>query len=137
VRSQQDPKIAAMAGVPLFARCSKADLRRIAKIADEVDLPEGRALTREGARGREFFVLLEGTVDVRREMRLLASLGPGDFLGEIALVTDRARTATVTATSPVRALVIDHRAFRELLRNAPGIQGKVLEAVAARLAATT
>jgi CRP/FNR family cyclic AMP-dependent transcriptional regulator len=136
VRLDKDSKAAAMRDVPLFSRCSRGELRRIAKLADEIDLPAGKVLTKEGARGREFFVLLEGTADVRRDTRLLPSLGPGDFFGEIALVTDAPRTATVTATSPVRALVITDRAFRELLRNSPDIQGKVLEAVASRLAAT-
>ena len=78
---------------------------------------------------------LEGTADVRSNTRLLPPLGPGDFFGEIALVTDVPRTATVTTTSPVRALVITDRAFRELLADSPEIQGKVLEAVAQRLAA--
>ncbi len=132
----KDLKVEAMANVPLFSRLSKGELRRIAKIADEVDLKAGKELTREGTRGREFFVLLEGTADVRSNTRLLPPLGPGDFFGEIALVTDTPRTATVTTTSQVHALVITDRAFRELLRDSPAIQGKVLEAVAQRLAAT-
>jgi CRP/FNR family cyclic AMP-dependent transcriptional regulator len=132
----RDAKVAAMAAVPLFSHCSKRELARIARLADEVDLPAGRMLTREGARGREFFVLLEGTAAVRRGARTLPPLGPGDFVGEIALVTDTARTATVTATSPVRALVVTDREFRRLLRERPEIQAKVLEAVAERLAAT-
>ena len=133
---KSDPKIAAMAKVPLFARCSKKELTSIARLADEVDLPAGKVLTTEGDRGREFFILLEGSAGVRSDGRELASLGEGDFFGEIALVTDKARTATVTATTPMRALVITDRAFRELLRNSPEIQGKVLAAVADRLAAT-
>jgi CRP/FNR family transcriptional regulator, cyclic AMP receptor protein len=136
VKFGKDVKTAAMANVPLFSRCSKGELGRIAQIADEVDLPAGKKLTKEGARGREFFVLLEGTADVRSDTRLLAQLGPGDFFGEIALVTDAPRTATVTTISPVRALVITDRAFRELMRRSPEIQRKVLEAVAWRLAAT-
>jgi CRP/FNR family cyclic AMP-dependent transcriptional regulator len=131
-----DSKIEAMAKVPLFARCSKRDLARIAQLADEVDLAAGKVLTQEGTRGREFFVVLEGSAEVSKEKQHLATLGTGDFFGEIALVTDRARTATVTATEPMRALVITDRAFRELLRNSPDIQGKVLAAVADRLAAT-
>jgi CRP/FNR family cyclic AMP-dependent transcriptional regulator len=133
---KSDPKIAAMSKVPLFARCSKRELETIASLADEVDLPAGKVLTAEGDRGREFFVLLEGSAGVRSDGRELASLGEGDFFGEIALVTDKARTATVTATTQMRALVITDRAFRELLRNSPEIQGKVLAAVADRLAAT-
>jgi CRP/FNR family transcriptional regulator, cyclic AMP receptor protein len=133
---KSDPKIAAMERVPLFARCSKKELTSIASLADEVDLPAGKVLTSEGDRGREFFVVLEGSADVRRDGRELPSLEAGDFFGEIALVTDKARTATVTAKSPMRALVITDRAFRELMRNSPEIQGKVLAAVADRLAAT-
>ncbi|HEY7691383.1 MAG TPA: cyclic nucleotide-binding domain-containing protein [Gaiellaceae bacterium] len=133
---KSDPKIAAMEKVPLFAHCSKRELAAVASLADEVDLPAGKVLTQEGARGREFFVLLEGTADVSSDGRQMRSLGEGDFFGEIALVTDKARTATVTATAPMRALVITDRAFRELLRNSPEIQGKVLAAIADRLAAT-
>jgi CRP/FNR family cyclic AMP-dependent transcriptional regulator len=131
-----DPKVAAMERVPLFARCSKKELGKIAGLADEIDVPQGKVLTREGDRGREFFVVLEGSADVRRDTQPLPSLGTGDFFGEIALVTDKARTATVTATTPMRMLVITDRAFRELLRNSPEIQGKVLSAVADRLAAS-
>ena len=123
-----------MARVPLFCRLSKGDLVRIAQLADEVDLPAGKRLTKEGSRGREFFVLLEGSADVERNGQRIATMRGGDFFGEIALVTDVPRTATVTTISPVRALVITDRAFRELLRDSPAIQGKVLEAIASRLA---
>ena len=123
-----------MARIPLFCRLSKSELARIAQLADEVDLPPGKSLTKEGSRGREFFVLLEGSADVQRNGSRIATMGVGDFFGEIALVTDVPRTATVTTTSPVHALVITDRAFRGLLRDSPAIQGKVLEAVASRLA---
>ncbi len=136
MRLGTDSKVAAIARVPLFSRCSKKDLRRIARLADEIDLPPGKVLTEQGARGREFFVLLEGSAEVRQDDRLLQTLGPGDFLGEIALVADVPRTATVTASSPVRALVITDRTFRALLREQPDIQGKVLDAVASRFAAS-
>jgi CRP-like cAMP-binding protein len=135
VRLSKDSKTAAIAKVPLFARCTKRELQRIAQLADEFNLPAGRTLTKEGARGREFFVLLEGGAEVRRGGHVIGSLGGGDFFGEIALVTDVPRTATVKTTAPVHALVITDRAFRDLLRESPQIQGKVLEAVASRLAA--
>jgi len=135
VRLSKNSKAAAIAGVPLFARCSKSELARIAQLADELDLPAGKVLTREGARGREFFVLLEGEAEVRRQGHRISTLRAGDFLGEIALVTDAPRTATVTTTAPSRALVVTDRAFRTLMRDSPEIQGKVLEAVASRLAA--
>ena len=129
----RNSKVDALAHVPLFARLSRGELTKIAKLADEVDLPAGKTLIREGQRGREFFVLLDGSADVRSDTRLLPPMRAGDFFGEIALVTDHERTATVTTSSPVRALVITDRAFRELLRTYPEMQRKVLEAVASRL----
>jgi CRP-like cAMP-binding protein len=134
VRFSKDSKVAAIAGVPLFCKLSKRELARIAQLADEVDLPPGKTLTKEGSGGREFFVLLEGSADVQRNGERIATMRGGDFFGEIALVTDVPRTATVTTTSSVHALVITDRAFRQLLHESPAIQGKVLEAVASRLA---
>jgi CRP/FNR family transcriptional regulator, cyclic AMP receptor protein len=132
----RDSKVEAISHVPLFERLSRGELAKIAQLADEVDLRPGKTLIEEGQRGREFFVLLEGTADVRSNTRLLPSMRAGDFFGEIALVTDHPCTATVTTASPVRALVITDRAFRELLRQYPDMQRKVLEAVASRLANT-
>jgi CRP-like cAMP-binding protein len=130
-------KIDLIRKVPLFARCSRAELKEIALLADEIDLHEGTEMTREGAPGREFFVLLDGTADVKKNRRRVNTLGPGDFFGEIALVSREPRTATVIATSPVRALVITDRSFRRLLDDAPKVQTKVMEAMAQRLAPET
>jgi CRP/FNR family transcriptional regulator, cyclic AMP receptor protein len=137
VRLRRDAKVELLRKVPLFSRCSKNELRRIAAIGDELELPEGRELTREGDRGREFFVVLAGGAEVRRKGRRVNTLGPGDFLGEIALLTQSPRTATVTASSPVDVLVITGREFRTLLRDSPEIQRKVLGALAERLAPDT
>ena len=137
MRLHKNAKLELLKDVPLFARCSKKELAEIATIADEIDLPEGKELTREGGRGREFFILLEGSADVRRKKRKVGTLGPGDFLGEIALVTKVPRTATVTTTSPVRALVVSEQNFRRLLERSPDVQIKVLEALAERVAATS
>jgi len=136
VRLSKNSKAAAMGRVPLFSRCSKGELARIAQLADEVDLPAGKTLMKEGARGNEFFVLLEGEAEVQRHGQRISTMRGGDFFGEIALLTDHPRTATVTTSSPVHALVITDRAFRELMRSSPEIQGKVLQAVASRLAAS-
>jgi CRP/FNR family transcriptional regulator, cyclic AMP receptor protein len=129
----RDAKVELIRRAPLFSRCSKRELHAIAAVADEVDLPDGRELTREGDRGREFFVLIEGTADVRRKGRKVNTMRGGDFFGEIALVSGAPRTATVTATSPVRALVLTDRDFRTLLRQTPSMQLKVLEALAERV----
>jgi CRP/FNR family transcriptional regulator, cyclic AMP receptor protein len=130
----RNEKVELIKRAPLFWNCSKRELQQIAQIADEIDLREGKEMTRQGDRGREFFVLLEGDADVIKDGRSINRLGSGDFFGEIALVSDTPRTATVIATSPVRALVITDRSFRRLMEDQPEIQGKVLAALAARLA---
>ena len=137
MRVTHDGKTEAMRAVPLFARLSKHELGEVAGLADEIDLPEGYVLMREGDRGREFVVLLEGEAAVERGGKQLRTLGAGDFLGEIALVSRVPRTATVTTTSPVKALVITDQGFRSLMATMPEIQEKVLEALAERLEPTT
>jgi len=133
VRVRKNAKVDFIRNVPLFAGCSKADLQRIAEIADELDLGEGATLIREGERGREFLVIVDGTVRVSRKGRKLRELGAGDFIGEIALVADVPRTATVTATSPVRLLVVTDRAFRGLIEKTPSVATKVLQSLGERL----
>ena len=134
MRLRKDAKIQQMQRVPLFAACSKRELAEIASIADEIDLPEGRALTREGQGGHEFFVLLEGTAEVRRKGRKVDTLESGDFAGELALIMKRPRNATITTTSPVRLLVVTEQNFRGLLRHQPGIHLKVTQAALERVA---
>lgn len=130
----RNAKVDLIRSVPLFGRCTRAEVAEVAHIADEIDVPEGKELMREGDRGREFFVLLEGSAVVRRGGRKVNVLGPGDFFGEIALVSRSPRTATVTTTSPARLLVITGGSFRALLEHSPRIQLRVLEALADRLA---
>jgi len=137
VRLGRDQKTELIRQVPLFSRCSRAELKEIAKLEDEIDLRQGKEMTREGAPGREFFVLLDGTADVRKKGRKINTLGAGDFFGEISLVSRQPRTATVTATSPVRALVVTDYSFRHLLDESPQIKTKVMEALAERLAPDT
>ena len=134
MRLGRNAKVELIQRVPLFARCSRRELAEIASIADEIDLPANKQLIREGDRGREFFVLLDGSAEVQKEGRTINTLEQGDFFGEIALVSRSPRTATVTTTSPVRALVINDRSFRSLLERSPQTQLKVLEALAERLA---
>ena len=130
----RNDKVELIRGVPLFSGCSKRELEQIAHLADEIDLREGKVLITEGERGREFFVLLEGEADVTKAGSHINTLRSGDFFGEIALVSDSPRTATVTASSPIRALVITDRSFRHLLKESPEIQRKVLVELAERLA---
>ena len=130
---RRNEKVELIKRVPLFANCSRGELEQIAQLADEIDLDEGKELTRLGEAGREFFVLLEGEADVTQDGNSINTLKAGDFFGEIALVEDSPRTATVTATSPVRVLVITDRAFKKLLDEQPELQRKVLVALAERV----
>lgn len=129
----KNAKIELLKRVPLFAGCSKKELAKIALLADELDLPEAREITRQGASGREFLVIAEGSADVVRNGRVVNKLGPGDFFGEIALVTGQLRTAAVRTRGPARVLVVEARAFRSLMSDVPQIQGKVLRELAARI----
>jgi CRP-like cAMP-binding protein len=133
VRLHKDKKAELIASAPLFAGCSKKELQLVASLADEIDLPAGKELTRQGAPGREFFVLLEGEVEVVRDGERLKTMSGGDFFGELALISEIPRTATVTATTPVRTLVVHSRDFRRLLRDDPDVAERILQAVAERL----
>jgi CRP/FNR family transcriptional regulator, cyclic AMP receptor protein len=130
---RKNAKIELLKRVPLFERCSKRELEQIAMLADELDLPAARDLTKEGASGWEFIVLVEGQADVVRGVRVINELGPGDFVGEIALVSGKPRTATVRTRGPSRVLVVSASAFRTLMSDVPSIKDKVLAAVTARI----
>ena len=130
---RRDAKVELLKTVPLFADCSKAELRALARTADEIDLREGTVLTREGRPGREFFVLVKGSAQVTKKGKKVASLEGGDWFGDIALLTDTPRTATVTATSPVDVLVITDHRFRTVVETMPSIALKVLSSVSDRL----
>jgi CRP/FNR family transcriptional regulator, cyclic AMP receptor protein len=130
---RRDAKIELLKKVPLFSGCSKSELRELAKSADELDVREGTVLTREGKAGREFFVVISGTARVTKNGKKIADVGAGDWLGEIALLTDSPRTATVTATSPIDLLVITDRRFRSVVETMPSIAMKVLASVGQRL----
>jgi CRP-like cAMP-binding protein len=134
VRLRKDAKVELLRQVPLFAGCSKRELGEICTLADELSLPQGTTLISEGKQGHEFFVLVDGKVDVRMKGRKSKSLADGSFFGEMALVSSRPRNATVTASSPVRVLVIHEQSFRRLLRDMPSIQLKVLQTLADRAA---
>ena len=132
-RVRSATKVDLIRKVPLFAGLSRSELAQVASIADEIDLPADRVLIREGERGREFYVLLEGEAEVTRKGDRIVTRGSGEFFGEIALVSSLPRTATVTTRKPVRALVIRDVEFRALLQRTPAIALKVLSAVAERL----
>ncbi len=122
--------------VPLFSRCTKRELAALAAEADELELPPGAELTREGSTAREFIVLARGAAKVTRNDRTLNRLGSGDFLGEIALLSGGTRTATVTTTEPSVVLVLTDRAFKRVATRIPSVNARLVEALAERLQRT-
>jgi CRP-like cAMP-binding protein len=130
-----DKKAEALARCPFFAGLSRGELLELAKVTEDMEVDEGRALTRQGRSGSEFFVIIEGEVSVIKDGSEVRRLGPGDFFGEIALLEDRPRTATVTAMTPLRFFVLTRQAFRSMLARQPGIAEKVLDALEERVRA--
>jgi CRP-like cAMP-binding protein len=124
-----------LADISLFAGCSAQDLRFLAKASDEVSVPAGTTLTTQGEVGREAFVLLAGTADVIRDGELVATLGPGDHVGELSLLDGGPRTATVTATSDVDLLVLSRPAFNGVLDEIPTLAHRLAVSLARRLRA--
>jgi CRP-like cAMP-binding protein len=129
-----DTKVDALAKAPLFAELSKQELGELAKATEDLEVEEGKVLTREGDLGREFFVIVDGDVSVTQDGKEIRRLGPGDFFGEIALIYENARrTATVTAASDLRFFVLTRQSFRSLLEHQPEIEDKVMAALEERL----
>ena len=130
---RKDSKIELLKEVPLFAECTKRELTAIARLTTLVDVPAGKKLVAEGDRAHEFAVLVEGTAEVEQGGKKVNALGPGDFFGEIALVSDGPRTATVTTSSPTVLLVLTRQAFWSLVDQMPAIERRVLKTLAERL----
>ncbi len=128
-----DRYIAHLKTVLLFKDCSKKDLAKIARVADEIDVEEGRVLITEGDFGHEAFVVVEGTASVTRDGQELVTLGPGDPFGEMALIDRAPRNATVTATTPMKVLVIGKREFSALMDDAHDFRDSVMVSLAGRL----
>jgi CRP/FNR family cyclic AMP-dependent transcriptional regulator len=119
--------------VPLFSGVSDKGLRAIVAAADEINEPAGKDLVREGEHHRELFVITAGNCKVTRKGRTLNTLGPGDFFGEIALLSGGPRTATVTSTSDVSIMILSPTQFTIVLENEPRIMHSVLRALGERL----
>jgi CRP/FNR family cyclic AMP-dependent transcriptional regulator len=124
-----------LAQVPLFQGLSKKELKMISQLATYLEEPAGTVLTREGAVGHEFIIVLDGEIEVRQGDRVIAERGPGSYIGEIALLDHRPRTATVVAKTPIKIEVIGQREFAGLLAEVPELSQQLLAAVARRLEA--
>ncbi|HET9200331.1 MAG TPA: cyclic nucleotide-binding domain-containing protein [Dehalococcoidia bacterium] len=130
--STQD-KIDAIKKVPLFKGADQNQLQLIAMQADEVQVQPGMSLATQGGKGNELMIVLEGAAEVTRDGKHLADLGAGDFFGEISLLDGGPRTATVTASSPMRTLVIRRENFQSIQETTPGLSEMLVAEVASRL----
>ena len=130
--ARSDPFVDTLATVPLFSACSKKELQMVAKSAERVTLPAGKIVVNEGAAGTEFFVILGGQARVERHGRQVATLGPGGFFGDLALLDRAPRNASVVADSDLEVAKLGQRAFDSLLDH-PGFSKKLLAGLARRL----
>jgi CRP-like cAMP-binding protein len=126
-----------LARVSLFSRLTKGQLSRLASLVTTIDVPAGRVLAQEGSAGNEFIVIIDGEADVVRDEKVITTRGPGDFFGEIALLLDRPRTASVVAKTAMTIDVIDRRAFKGFLTDNPELYEPLLEALAERIVLAT
>ncbi len=131
----RDEKLEKLRAVPLFARLGRRETERLSMLADELDVPDGQVLTRQGASGGEFFIVLAGQVAIEKDGERIATMKPGDFLGEIALIDGKPRTATARAEGLARLLVIGRSPFHQLMDEFPSVRVCVLEALAKRVRA--
>jgi CRP-like cAMP-binding protein len=129
----QDTKVDALSRAALFEGLSRRQLVQLARVSEDLEVPAGEVLCKEGQLGREFFVIIDGEVEVTKDGKQLAVRGGGEFFGEMALLEQIPRTATVTARTPLRFFVLTRRDFQQLLRDNPGVELKILRALARRL----
>ncbi len=125
--------IAALASIELFAGLSKKELAAIDRLMTPIDIKAGKEVIKEGTAGREAFIIVEGTASVWRDGKLIASVGKGAVLGEVALLANRPRTATVQAETAMTVEVLNRREFEQLLDQSPAITRKLLVATAKRV----
>jgi CRP-like cAMP-binding protein len=130
---RRDSKIEHLARVRLFSALNKKELGLISRVSDEVQVPTGKVLCREGDTGHEFFLILDGKADVKSGGHHVAQLGPGQYFGELSLLTRAPRNATVTATSDMEVLVLGQREFSAILEEVPALSHKLLGVMAERL----
>jgi CRP/FNR family transcriptional regulator, cyclic AMP receptor protein len=129
----QDTKVDALRRSTLFEGLSRKQLVQLARLSEDLEVAAGKVLCKEGEIGQEFFVIIDGEVEVTKDGKFLATRAAGEFFGEIALLEETRRMATVTAQTPLRFFVLTRRDFRQLIRDNPGVELKVLQAVARRL----
>jgi CRP-like cAMP-binding protein len=136
-RHHHDPKVDQLSDLDLFRHCTRSELEGIAEICTEVQLGQGRVVVRQGEFEYEFFVIVEGDASVDVDGEQIAKLGRGTFFGEQALISHGARNATVTAMTPLRALVFNRAEFNTMMRNAPHAASDMMEEISRRVNETS
>jgi CRP/FNR family cyclic AMP-dependent transcriptional regulator len=129
----KDPKVDLIASVPLFKGLGRKELEQIAQLVDEVDVPAGKVLMRQGDTGNEMFIVAEGRFTIERNGKVVRDVGPGTPIGEMSLLSEGARTATVTAAEPSRILLAGHREFHTLMNEHPTIRMTILQGLATKI----
>ena len=129
----QDTKVEALRRAPLFEGLSRKELVQLARASEDLEVPPGKVLCKEGELGEQFFVIVDGNVEVTRQGKRVATRGGGEFVGEIALLEETPRMATVTAKTPLRLFVLTRKDFRRLVGENPSVERKVLRALARRV----
>jgi CRP/FNR family cyclic AMP-dependent transcriptional regulator len=129
----QDTKVTALKRAPLFEGLSRKELTHLARVSEDMEIEAGATLCKEGEIGHEFFVIVEGEVEIKRGSKKVALRGGGEFVGEIALLEQTPRTATVTAKTPLRVFVLTDKDFRDMLKENPSVERKILRALARRV----
>jgi CRP-like cAMP-binding protein len=129
----KNEKVEALKRVPLFEGLSKKELTEIANASEDIERPAGTVLIKEGGLAREFFVLIDGTVEITKGRRSVATRSAPDFVGEIGLVAHAPRSATVTAKTQIRCFILTSREFKRALDDNPGIERKLMQTLAQRL----
>lgn len=133
IYSRRSQKADALADIPLFHSLSNKERMELARHVDEVPIKNGAVLTRQGAAGDAFYLIVDGSADVVRSGSKIAKLGPGDAVGEMALLDGEPRSATVTMTSDGTVLTMTRREFKGVLHDIPGIANKMLITLSLRL----
>ena len=131
----KDPKLELLRSIPLFAHLGSHEIERLGQLFDEVDVPAGKVLMRQGQPGSEVFVVASGRLAIERDGKVIADKGAGEVIGEIALLSEGPRTATVTTTEPSRLFVLGHREFHALMSENPGLQRAIMDGLAQRIRA--
>lgn len=132
-RGRQDGYIAALGRIPLFEGLNKKDLQFISTMTSEVSVRSGSTLVKQGEPGQEAMVVESGTGVVKRNGEQIDTIGPGDVFGEMSLIVDQPRNATIEATSDMQVLVMNSREFSSVLSESPEVAVKILKTVVARL----